>query len=344
MEFREKIQKEAYETSLLYKKGTFSISMRLGKTLIGLKISTRFKNVLVLYPNNSIKNSWLEDAEKFDIDINNITFSTFLSLNKFNLDDYDCIIIDELQDFSINNYEYLFNFNIKNLYSLTGTPPLKGDKKYLMNAICPIIYTVKLDETTGKTNKDYKITVHLLEPSKIKNKPLKSGAKWSEFDQINFWEKQYLKNKDFQTMLNLMRCISNSETKFNYMINLQKKLGKTLIFVETKKQCELSKLHSYYSDNKKSEENLDSFLDNKIDKLVTINQLRAGITFKDLNTCIILHSYSSDSKSTQKIGRALNYVEDVIADIHILCLKGTRDESWVNNSLINFDKNKIEWK
>jgi late competence protein required for DNA uptake (superfamily II DNA/RNA helicase) len=127
-------------------------------------------------------------------------------------------------------------------------------------------------------------------------------------------------------------------------MNLQKKLGKTLIFVETKKQCELSKLHSYYSDNKKSEENLDSFLDNKIDKLVTINQLRAGITFKDLNTCIILHSYSSDSKSTQKIGRALNYVEDVIADIHILCLKGTRDESWVNNSLINFDKNKIEWK
>lgn len=344
MEFREKIQKEAYETSLLYKKGTFSISMRLGKTLIGLKISTRFKNVLVLYPNNSIKNSWLEDAEKFNIDISNITFSTFLSLNKFNLDDYDCIIIDELQDFSINNYEYLFNFGIKNLYSLTGTPPLKGDKKYLMNAICPIIYTVKLDETTGKTNKDYKITVHLIEPSKIKNKPLKSGAKWSEFDQINFWEKQYLKNKDFQTMLNLMRCISNSETKFNYMMNLQKKLGKTLIFVETKKQCELSKLHSYYSDNKKSEENLDSFLDNKIDKLVTINQLRAGITFKDLNTCIILHSYSSDSKSTQKIGRALNYVEDVIADIHILCLKGTRDESWVNNSLINFDKNKIEWK
>jgi superfamily II DNA or RNA helicase len=344
MEFREKIQKEAYETSLLYKKGTFSISMRLGKTLIGLKISTRFKNVLVLYPNNSIKNSWLEDAEKFDIDISNITFSTFLSLNKFNLDNYDCIIIDELQDFSISNYEYLFNFTIKNLYSLTGTPPLKGDKKYLMNSICPIIYTVKLDETTGKTNKDYKITVHLIEPSKIKNKPLKSGAKWSESDQINFWEKQYLKNKDFQTMLNLMRCISNSETKFNYMMNLQKKLGKTLIFVETKKQCELSKLHSYYSDNKKSEENLDSFLDNKIDKLVTINQLRAGITFKDLNTCVILHSYSSDSKSTQKIGRALNYVEDVIADIHILCLKGTRDESWVNNSLINFDKNKIEWK
>ena len=344
MEFREKIQKEAYDTSLLYKKGTFSISMRLGKTFIGLNISTRFKNVLVLYPNNSIKNSWVSDAEKFDIDINHITFSTFMSLNKCDLDKYDCIIIDELQDFSINNYDYLLNFHIKHLYALTGTPPLKGDKKYLMDRLCPIIFTVKLDETTGKTNKDYKITVHLIEPSKIKNKPLKSGAKWSEFDQINFWEKQYLKNKDFQTMLNLMRCISNSETKFNYMMNLQKTLGKTLIFVETKKQCELSKLHSYYSDNKKSEENLDSFLDNKIDKLITINQLRAGITFKDLNTCIILHSYSSDSKSTQKIGRALNYVEDEIADVHILCLKGSRDESWVQNSLINFDKNKIEWK
>ena len=40
--FRENIQKKVYEISLENNKGTFDLSMRLGKTLSALKITTRF--------------------------------------------------------------------------------------------------------------------------------------------------------------------------------------------------------------------------------------------------------------------------------------------------------------
>ena len=58
---------------------------------------------------------------------------------------------------------------------------------------------------------------------------------------------------------------------------------------------------------------------------------------------VILHCYSSNNKAAQKLGRALNYVEDQVANIHIIGLKGTRDEQWIKNGLAEFDQNKIQW-
>ena len=58
---------------------------------------------------------------------------------------------------------------------------------------------------------------------------------------------------------------------------------------------------------------------------------------------VILHCYSSNNKSAQKLARALNYVENQTAKIHILCLDNTRDVSWVQSGLAEFDKNKIKW-
>ena len=45
MNFREQIQKEATETLLKFDCGTAFVAMRLGKTLIGLKIASNFKKV-----------------------------------------------------------------------------------------------------------------------------------------------------------------------------------------------------------------------------------------------------------------------------------------------------------
>ena len=50
-DFRELVQKEAVETALKHKAGTLDITMRLGKTLIGIRIAFNFKKVLVSYPN-----------------------------------------------------------------------------------------------------------------------------------------------------------------------------------------------------------------------------------------------------------------------------------------------------
>lgn len=229
------------------------------------------------------------------------------------------------------------------MYGLSGTPPNKGEKLQFINNYCPIIYSKKLDETTGKTNKDYEIIVHLLQPSSKKDLPLKSGKFWSEQNKIQFFENKYTATRNFKDMLQLIQTIQNSSTKLNYLKLLVSNLNKCLMFVETAKHCEFLGYPSYQSKEKNSEQNLELFLNNKINKLLTINQLKAGITFEDLNEVVILHCYSSNNKAAQKLARALNYVENEKATIHILCLDNTRDVSWVQSGLAEFDKNKIKY-
>ena len=342
-DFREKVQKEAVKVALTKSCGLLDITMRLGKTKIGLDLASNFKKVLVSYPNIKIKDSWLSDSIKFSINIDHIEFTTHLSLVKKDLSLYDCIILDEIQDVSENQWNYIALSTYSRLYGLSGTPPNRGEKLLFINNYCPIIYSKKLDETTGKTNKDYEIIVHLLQPSDKKDLLLKSGKYWSEQNKIQFFENKYLATRHFKDMLQLIQTIQNSPTKLNYLKQLTNKLNKCLIFVETAKHCEFLAYPSYQSKEKNSESNLNDFLEGKINKLSTINQLKAGITFEDLNQVVILHCYSSNNKAAQKLARALNYVENEKAIIHILCLDNTRDKKWVEKGLSEFQPNKIKY-
>ena len=102
MNFREQIQKEATETLLKFDCGTANVAMRLGKTLIGLKIASNFKKVLVSYPIETIKKGWISDAQEFGFDISHVIFTTHLSLSKHDLSQFDCIILDEFSSSKTN--------------------------------------------------------------------------------------------------------------------------------------------------------------------------------------------------------------------------------------------------
>lgn len=343
MNFRDQVQKEAVKTLLEYETGTVNIAMRLGKTFIGLSIASKFKKVLVSYPIETIKNGWLSDAKEFEFDISNITFTTHLSLSKHNLNDFDCVILDEIHDISISNWEFISLNKPKKLYGLTATPPNRGEKKQYLNIYCPIRYTKSIDETTGITNKDYEIIVHLIEPSEKRDIKLKSGKFWSEKSQIDFYESKYQSTKNFSIMLMLIKAVQNSKTKFECFKKLASTINRGLLFVETINQCDILPYPSVHSKNKESDYNLEEFKKGNIPIISSIGKLKAGITFKDLNTCIILHCYSSNNKAIQKIGRALNYVEGEKAIIHIICLDNTIDVNWCKKGLADLDQSKIKW-
>ena len=343
MNFREQIQKEATETLLKFDCGTANVAMRLGKTLIGLKIASNFKKVLVSYPIETIKKGWISDAQEFGFDISHVIFTTHLSLSKHDLSQFDCIILDELHDVSINNWNYIASSSWHKLYGLTATPPNRGEKKQYLNLYCPIRYTKSMDETTGITNKDYEIIVHLVKPSEKRDIPLKSGKFWSEKSQIDFYNAKYQSTKQFSMMLMLIRAIQNSKTKFEYFKKLTSTIDRGLLFVETIEQCDSLPYPSVHSKNKESDFNLEQFKEGKIPILSSIGKLKSGITFKNLNTCIILHCYSSNNKAIQKIGRALNYVEGEKATIHIICLNNTIDTQWTQKGLADLDQSKIKF-
>jgi superfamily II DNA or RNA helicase len=342
-EYRDNVQEEINRISELHNRCSFDVSIRLGKTFSMLKIASKYKKVLVSYPNEPIYSSWCLDAIKFNIDISHITFTTNISLNKHNLQEYEILICDEFDTLSVSNLEYISDNLPNKLYLFSGTPPLKGsDKRAIIDVIAPIVYTVKLEDTIGHTSKDYSITVHLIDGTKT-ILPLKSGKTWNEQAKINWLENKYYKSNNWNDMLVLINAIKSSKSKFEYLKKLTKSNDRELIFVETKKQCNELKLPSYYSDNKDSEKNLKLFQENKINKLVTINQLKASITFNNLNKAILLHTYSNYAKAHQKLGRCLTYSENNIADLHILCIKNTIDEKWCTKSLKEFNQSKINY-
>jgi len=343
--FREEVQDEAEIALLSKERCTGDISVRLGKTKIMLNIATKFEKVIVSYPNKPIYESWIKDAEKFKINISNITFTTNMSLHKHNLKEYDCLICDECDTLSINNLTHIVSNMPKNVKFLTGTIPVKGsDKRWYMDKYIPIVYTKKLEDTVGHTSKDYNITIHVLDANKtILTKADKST--WTEQKKIKWLEFKYKASNSWSDMLLLMNVIKNSKTKVDYLSKLVKENNdKCIIFVETKSQCEDLKIPSYYSGNKDSEKNFEMFQKDEIKELATINQLKASITFNNLNKCIILHTYASASKAHQKIARCLTLSTTDKADIHILCLKDTFDENWIRKGLAQFKTEKIKWK
>ena len=173
---KDDIQQEALEVVLPLHRGGAGITMGAGKTLLGLKhFNTLNKRVvqssitplkaLVVAPKKSIFKSWKDDAAEFNFDhlLDQITFTTYLSLTKQDLD-YDVIYLDECHSLLNSHKSWLNEFKGR-IIGFTGTPPAyKGSEKGLMvNQFCPIVYTYITDTAIDdKILNDYKIMVHLL--------------------------------------------------------------------------------------------------------------------------------------------------------------------------------------
>ena len=98
---RDKIQKKVLEMTLDHQRCGLGISMGVGKTRIAIqhlqKNYNPFIKALVVIPKNSVSQSWMDELERMNIQSmeSHLTFSTYLSINKHNPDDYDIVYLDE---------------------------------------------------------------------------------------------------------------------------------------------------------------------------------------------------------------------------------------------------------
>jgi superfamily II DNA or RNA helicase len=357
---REKIQREALSNALQHNRCGLAISMGVGKTYIGLQhieanYSVRLK-VLVVAPKVSIFESWKQDAVKFKLEhlLDHMHFTTYLSLNKHNPEDYDIIYLDECHSLLITHEPFLANYDGK-ILGLTGTPPFKGEKALMVGRYCPIVYRYTVDEATDSNIlNDYRIIVHHLElNSKIADVSIKtkSGGSFNrtEVDTYRYWTNRLNAShspKDRQiTSVMRMRALMDFKTKERYskhLLDVLKTSGdKCIVFANTQAQADRISPHSYHSGNSDSEDNLDMFKNNKIQELSCVLQLNEGVNIPDLKQGIIMHAYGNERKSAQRLGRLLRLNPDEVSYVHILCYDNTIDTTWLNRSLDGFDDNKI---
>ena len=118
--------------------------------------------------------------------------------------------------------------------------------------------------------------------------------------------------------------------------------GRKLVFASTIKQAEELSKFTYHS--KTDNTDLLRFKNGLIDELVLVNSGGTGHTYRAIDHLILVQSDSDKNGLTsQKISRTLLEQKDYIATIWVISLIGTQDEKWVESTLQNFDKSKIEF-
>ena len=354
---RDKIQKEALEKTYKHERCGLGISMGVGKTLIGLKHMDHYYSVtlkvLVVAPKVSIFQSWKDDAAKFNMDylLDHITFSTYLSLNKQDLD-YDIIYLDECHSLLLTHREYLARYNGR-ILGLTGTPPKRQgtEKAVMVSHYCPIIYTYGVTSATeSKILNDYRVIVHHLKLDTAKNvkKVRRDGKEYftSETAEYTYWTERVnnaVTRKDKQICsIMRMKALMNAPSKVRYAKQLMNQIqDKCIVFANTKEQADNLCSYSYHSDNKESEANLLLFKQGITDKLSCVLQLNEGVSIPNLKAGIIMHAYGNERKSAQRLGRLLRLNPNDTAYAHVLCYVDSIDKYWVETALDDLDEEKI---
>lgn len=360
MSKRDQIQQEALDVAIKQKRCGLGISMGVGKTLIGLKYIEYFQKtnmdklkVLVVAPKLSIFDSWRSDAEKFGISLDNIDFTTYLSLNKHNPHVYDLIVLDECHSLLYGHHTFLAVYAGR-ILGLTGTPPRyhKSEKGEMVQMYCPIMYKYITDDAVEDSIlNDYRIIVHKMELGTDNTLPvkMKNGTFYtSEKKSYDYWTKRIIeaqsKKQEQIASVMRMRAMMDFRTKEKYTKELLSEIeDKCIVFCNTQDQANRICNYSYHSNNDDSEENLQQFKDGNILELSCVMQLNEGINIPDLRAGIIMHAYGNERKSNQRIGRLLRLNPEDTAIIHILCYKDTVDERWVTEALKDLDPDKIKY-
>lgn len=356
---KDSIQQQALSAIANNNRCGVGVSMGVGKTLIGLKHMARnfdeLSKFLVVAPKKSIFQSWIDDANKFNLSylLDRITFTTYISLSKQDVD-YDVIYLDECHSLLHSHDPWLSAYKGK-ILGLTGTPPkmTKSEKGQMVERYCPIVYRYVVDSAVNdKILNDYKIILHPVYLDDRKNLKIeKNGKVWftSEESSYEYWTDRLdnsVSAKDIHiTRILRMKALMGFPSKERYAKSLFDSItDKCILFANTHDQADKLCSHSYHSSNPDSEDNLIKFKSGEINKLSAVLQLNEGVNIPNLKEGIILHSYGNERKSSQRIGRLLRLNPEDTSTIHILYYKYTIDEQWVRFAVEDFDQERIIWK
>lgn len=356
---KDEIQKEALAVLLPLHRGGAGITMGGGKTLLGLQHMnanyTEYAKFLIVTPKLSLFEEWKSQAVEHKLGhlLPHMEFSTYRSITKQSYD-YDVLYLDECHSLLETHDAWLNNFTGK-IIGLSGTLPKykKSTTGKMVDKYCPIVYRYLTDEAVqAKILNDYRIVIHMLQLNPLKTMLVKSkqGKQWyaSELDTYNYWSNR-IESASTAKETQIMRVMrmkammefpSKEDLTMKLLVNTK---HKTIVFANTQDQADRLCKHSYHSGNPLSEDSLRAFKEDKINILSCVLQLNEGVNIPNLKEGIILHAYGNERKASQRIGRLLRLNPKEQSLIHILCYKGTIDETWVNKALFDFDQSKISY-
>jgi superfamily II DNA or RNA helicase len=308
-------------------------------------------SILIAYPDNKIKQSWIDEFALMNYDSSKVTFTTHLSLHKYTDIAYDVVILDEIHHLSENQlldaYE-LLKIN-KVVLGLTGTLARSTRAILLITLGLRVIAEYNIEQAIDeKVITDYEISV-LQVPLDSRIKLYKGKTEKQKFDSLSWViDKLVKEGKDpFFLRLQRMRIIQNSIAKRNKTISLLRdyKDDRVLVFTGLTKIADSLGIPSYHS--KSSEKKMfEDFVKGDIKHMAVVKIGNTGVTYPKLNRVIINYSSSSSSDFVQKVMRCMSFDYDNLekkAYIYIVSSDEQIELNWLKKAMLTLTKDKVKY-
>lgn len=356
MTLRDKRQLEFAEVWLKTKCGILNLCPRFGKirTTINILKKLKPKTVLIAYPDNKIKESWQKDFETCNYTNSFITYTTHLSLHKYQDEAFDLVVIDEihlLSEAQIESAKELLEKN-KIVLGLTGTLS-KWTKETLrdeLNLNVVAEYSIKQAIDEGVIV-DYEIIVKMVPlDNKVKqNYKGKMRTEKAQFEAYS-WVIKKKEGSGQNTMflrLGRMRIVQNSLAKQQCTKRILQnfKDERILVFCGTTEIADSLGIPSHHSKSKDDGSFVD-FTEGQGNHMAVVKIGNTGVTYKPLNKVIINYFDSNAENLAQKINRCMAFEYDnpeKKAQIYIISSTEEVELKWLKKALEFFDKSKIRY-
>jgi superfamily II DNA or RNA helicase len=356
MTLRDQRQLEFANEWLKTKWGILNLCPRFGKIRTTINIMNKMKpvEVLIAYPDNKIKESWQKDFQECNYTNSFITYTTHLSLHKYQDYKYDLVVIDEIHLLSEAQIEAVKELKLLNkcILGLTGTlsewtERMLGDELSLgVVAEYPISQAIEENVIT-----DYQITVVKvpLDDITINDYKGKKRTEKKQFDSYA-WVIDSLERQGKATMflrLARMRIIQSSlaKLKMTKQILSAYKNERILVFCGTTKIADSLGIPSHHSKSK-DDETFTDFTEGEGNHMAVVKIGNTGVTYKPLNRVIINYFDSNGENLAQKINRCMAFEYDnpeKKAQIYIISSTEEVELKWLKKALEFFDKSKIKY-
>lgn len=366
-EIKAKIQAEAGQALRDNHGGIVAIATGGGKSKIAIDFSRDMQRnkkdlkILLVVPTRTLRDTdWRDEFTKWgatELWSNNVRKECYAYISKIKGEQFDLVILDELQHITPNNFELFRNNNIGTIIGLSATPPKEKEKQDLLESIeLGIVYEVKLDDAVDLgLVAPYKLVLIETNLNKIVSYIETGGKnrKWmtTEQRQYDWMTSDIAKHMAIGTpsykmkfkYLNRMRLIYNlrsKETIAKYILEkLISKEDRTLIFCGSINMAEALESHTYHS--KTSEADLEKFRDEEINRLSSVQALNEGVNIANVDNAFIVQVNSNERNLIQKMGRVLRHRDGHTGTIYIMYVKGTVDEKWALSAMENLNRNDI---
>jgi len=363
MTLRDKRQQEFADIWLKSKCGILYLCPRFGKIRTTIKCLETFNKprVLIIYPIETIRTSWIQDFKIWEYDDAEVTYVTTASLWKFaeNPEKFDVIVADEIHAFSeanLKELKALIDSGNKNILGLSGTiSELTEQEIYLITGLAVLAHYPIEQAIQEKVITDYEITVILTDLDKtIPYSKLYKKAKLlkPEQDIYNLITRTIIEaEENFQDTkflrLQRMHLLKRSLAKLTMTRRLigRFKDERVLVFCGVTEIADQLGIPVYHS-KKKNEKLKQDFCSGIGNHLATVDMFEAGVTVKPINRAIINSFDSNPENLSQRISRLTGFEYDnpqKIAKIYIIACQNTVEIKWLSKALQFFDYSKVKY-